>query len=377
MAGIYLHIPFCKQKCTYCNFHFSTQTKKKTEFVQALLQEIALQKDYLQGATIETVYFGGGTPSLLTIEEVADIMDTLEKNFGFNKKELKECCFEVNPDDMNTEYLLALKNLGINRLSIGIQSFKESDLKYMNRAHNMEQSMNAIDIALGTGFDNISIDLIYGTPGLTNEEWLATLHKAIALKVPHISAYALTVEPQTKLDYDIKNKKTPAVSEELAAQHFTMLVATLLANGYEQYEISNFSLPGRYAVHNTNYWKQKKYLGLGPSAHSFNGETRQWNIANNQLYITSINKQQIIPLEVETLSNDDKFNEYVMTSSRTQWGIDLQYIIRQFGKSYYDFILLNVQEHINKKHALLKDEKIVLINEGKLFADQIASSLFH
>lgn len=376
MAGIYLHIPFCKQRCTYCNFHFSTQTKQTEQFLAALTIEIQAQKSYLAKQKIETVYFGGGTPSLLSLAQVEEIMSALELAFQFNRKELAECSFEVNPDDMSEEYLNGLKKIGINRLSIGIQSFKEKDLKLMNRAHSMNQSHNAIALAYRTGFASCSIDLIYGTPNLSNEEWRQHILQAIEHKVPHISAYALTVEPKTALASAIDRKQLPPLEEQKAAEQFEILVATLIEQGYEQYEISNFALPGKYALHNTNYWKQKHYIGLGPSAHSFNGHSRQWNIANNALYIQSLNKDGKANCEVELLSKADQYNEYIMTSLRTQWGINLSYLEKQFPEYFKESFDVIHSLYLQKNQAILTDNHFKLTNKGKLFADQIASDFF-
>jgi oxygen-independent coproporphyrinogen-3 oxidase len=287
VSGIYIHIPFCKQRCNYCNFHFTTQLQHIDSFITALKTEITLQKSYLDTTTLQTLYFGGGTPSVLSIPQIAALLKHLEDTLGVSLASLQEITFEVNPDDITLTYLQELKSLGINRLSIGIQSFKEVDLAYMQRAHNIQQSHQAIQLALECSFTNVSIDLIYGIPNLSNEEWIANIQTAINYGVPHLSAYALTVERQ------ISQKKLPPLDDEQAATQFRILVDTLQAQGYEQYEISNFALPNHYAIHNTNYWNKKHYLGLGPSAHSFNGNSRQWNIANNALYIQSLKNNQL------------------------------------------------------------------------------------
>lgn len=376
MAGIYIHIPFCKKKCSYCNFHFSTKTNYIDDFIHALNVEISLRKDYLADQKIETLYFGGGTPSLLQIEQIKYILNTLTKTFNFHIEDLKEFTFEVNPDDMNETYLNGLKNLGINRLSIGIQSFKENDLKLMNRAHNAIEANKAINLAYSTGFNSCSVDLIYGSPDLSNEEWKNNILNAIAHKVDHISAYALTVEPKTALASAIKTNKLPPLDEVKAAEQFEILLSTLKENGYEQYEISNFSLPGKYAKHNTAYWQQKHYLGLGPSAHSYNGTSRQWNVANNALYIKSLLENNEVPFEIEHLSTEDRFNEYILTNLRTKWGCDINYIEANFKSKIKQQFIEKINNHINIGHVMQMKHTFHLTNEGKLFADAIASDLF-
>lgn len=374
VAGIYIHIPFCKQACNYCNFHFSTNIQLRNEMVWAIVQEIKLSEGYLKDQTIETIYFGGGTPSILQLEDWDRIFMALKTTYSFHN--IKEITVECNPDDITASYLNHLKNLGVNRLSIGIQSFKESDLVYMNRAHNIQQSHHAITLAYETGFENLSIDLIYGTPGLSNEEWLQNIRSAIQYKVTHISAYALTVEPKTALDYQIRKGKSAPVKDEQMAEQFEILVNTLAQHSYEQYEISNFALPNHRAVHNTNYWKGKHYLGLGPGAHSYNTDTRSYNIANNALYIQSI-KKNIIPNEIEILTPENKWNEYIMTSLRTIWGIEKHYILENFGTKEWEHLVIECKPYLDKDW-IQKDfnHSIKLTATGKLYADYIASELF-
>ena len=374
MAGIYLHIPFCKQKCNYCNFHFSTSQKLKNEVLQAMLIELELQRNYLEGTTIETMYFGGGTPSILTGDELKILF---EKMFQlFPDMDLKECTLEANPDDLTSSFLKELKSTPVDRLSIGVQSFRDEDLKYMNRAHNASQADNAIKAAQDKGFTNLTIDLIFGVPETTHENWKKNLDKLLTYQIPHFSSYALTVEEGTALDHSIKNKKTKAVDEEQAAKQFEMLIDFAEVNGYEQYEISNFSLLNHNAIHNTNYWKGNSYLGIGPSAHSFNGKSRQWNVANNALYVQSILKNNKILFEKEILSETQQLNEYIMTSLRTKWGCDLKKIRTKFGNDFSKKIKNEANDFFDKGWLLLEEETLTLTKKGKLFTDSIAAELF-
>lgn len=328
MAGIYLHIPFCRRACYYCNFHFSTSLGQKDALVDSLLQEITLQQRYLQGQQVDTVYFGGGTPSLLDDAELQRIMEKLRGLFPISAQ--AEITLEANPDDLQPEKLQALKAVGVNRLSIGVQSFHEADLRWMNRAHNSTQALQCIQDAQAAGFQNLSIDLIYGGPTLSDEGWAQNVQQAIALQIPHLSCYALTVEPGTALDHFIKQHKVAAVDPDKAARHFEMLVQWLAAAGYEHYEISNFAQPGCRSRHNSSYWQGQAYLGLGPSAHSFNGHSRQWNMANNSSYINAI-KEGKVPFELENLTPEMMLNEYIMTSLRTSEGCHLYLVEERFG----------------------------------------------
>ncbi|HEY4150220.1 MAG TPA: radical SAM family heme chaperone HemW [Chitinophagaceae bacterium] len=373
MAGIYLHIPFCKKACHYCNFHFSTSLTLKNDFTGALLREIELQHNYLQGEVIETVYLGGGTPSLLERQELESIMHKLRQEFTIHPR--AEFTLEANPDDISPEKLAAWKEAGINRLSIGIQSFFEEDLQWMNRAHDARQAEESIRLAQAAGFHNLTIDLIYGTPGLTDERWQKNVQTALALDVPHLSCYALTVEPGTALQKMIAVHKKEAVEEDKQARHFILLMQWLGEAGYEHYEISNFAKPGFRSRHNTSYWQGKSYLGLGPSAHSFNGSARQWNIANNALYIQSL-RQDKVPLEEEQLSAAQRLNEYIMISLRTIEGIDLDRLQQQFGEAAHHSVMASLQPYLLNNQCRVTDRKIVLTSEGKLFADGIAASLF-
>jgi len=374
MAGIYLHIPFCKQKCTYCNFHFSTSLKGKDELLKAMLLELEMQKDYLQGQNIETIYFGGGTPSLLSADEIMRLIDAIYRLYPV--QELKECTLEANPDDLTAQYLKEIRNTPIDRFSIGVQSFKESDLLFMNRAHNAQQADYAIKAAQDAGFSNLTLDLIYGTPGLSDVDWKYNLRQVATLQIPHFSAYALTVEEGTALYQNIRNKKTAALDNEQAAGQFEILMEQAAAMGYEQYEISNLALPGCYAVHNTNYWRGLPYLGIGPSAHSFNGISRRWNIANNALYTQSILSQHNIPYEEELLTPVQHLNEYIMTSLRTMWGCDLDKIAIEWGNEYVQALGNNSLALQEKGHIQINENKLVLTANGRLFADRIAADLF-
>ncbi len=373
MAGIYIHIPFCKHACTYCNFHFSTSLKQKNDLLTALLKEIELTPFFNDLPPIETVYFGGGTPSILEQSELQAIMEALHQKFPIVPD--AEITLEANPDDIQPHSLTAWKKAGINRLSIGIQSFHERDLQWMQRAHNALQAAESIIAAQSAGFNNISADLIYGVPGLSDAEWQENVEKLISLQVPHISCYALTVEPSTALHYQIRTKQRQDVDPEHQANQFLMLIEWLTRNGYEHYEISNFSLPGKQSKHNSSYWKGKSYYGLGPSAHSFDGvNTRYWNIANNSLYIQALQKNTI-PSEKEVLTNVQKINEYIMTALRTSEGISLDYLTTQFGHTINRRILKLAAPYSGSK-LVAERNFLKLTKEGKLFADGIAASLF-
>ena len=330
MAGIYIHIPFCKQACYYCNFHFSTSLRRKNELVAALLSEINLRKDYLAGENIETMYFGGGTPSLCTKYEVQSMIESIRNTFNVFAD--AEVTLEANPDDITDEKLKEWKEAGINRLSIGVQSFFEEDLKWMNRAHTADQADQNLQLARKY-FENISIDLIYGNPLLNNEKWRQNIDRAVAFNIPHLSCYALTVEPKTPLYKMIREERTPDINPDKQSEQFLSLMQWMEEAGYEHYEISNFAKPGYRSRHNSSYWQGRKYIGVGPSAHSFDGKSRQWNVASNNIYIDSINKG-IIPCEKEILTLTQKLNEYIMTSLRTIEGLDLDHIERAAEYEY-------------------------------------------
>ncbi len=371
MAGIYLHIPFCKQACHYCNFHFATSLHYKNELIAALLKEIELQKNYLQNEKVETIYFGGGTPSLLQILDLRLLISSIQKNFTVDPG--VEITLEANPDDITEEKLIEWKQIGINRLSIGIQSFFEEDLKWMNRAHNAEQAINNLKLAK-KHFENITIDLIYGTPQLTNEKWKHNVETALSLDIPHLSCYALTVEPKTPLEKMIQQHKSDDINPDKQSEQFLLLMQWLEDAGYEHYEISNFAKPGWRSRHNSSYWQGKKYLGLGPSAHSFNGTERQWNIANNNIYIASLNENKL-SFEKEELTPIQKLNEYIMTALRTAEGINFEVLSSKFSVEKSNF-LTRSKKFIENNLLRLNANSILLTKEGKLLADGIASDLF-
>ncbi len=373
-AGIYIHIPFCKQACVYCNFHFSTSLKYKKDVLLAIEKEIEMQREYLQGAPVETVYFGGGTPSLLSADEINHLFDVILKYHPVS--ELKECTLEANPDDLDKQYLKSLCGTAINRLSIGVQSFREEDLLYMKRAHNAQQADYAIKAAQDAGFTNLSIDLIYGTPGLTDAVWKHNLDKISELGIPHFSSYALTVEDKTALSAAIRNKKASPVDPAQAAGQFEILMQQAAEMGYEHYEISNLALPGMYAVHNTNYWRGNHYLGIGPSAHSFNGTSRRWNVSNNAVYAKSILQEHTLPYEEEQLTRIEHLNEYIMTSLRTMWGCDLDKIAHEWDNTTATIIEKSSHPFQEKKWLTEDNKKLILTDKGKLFADKIAAELF-
>lgn len=373
MAGIYIHIPFCKQACTYCNFHFSTNLDLQNDFTAALLREIELRQAYIQGEMIETIYFGGGTPSILSSEALQQILDSVSGHFKIVPN--PEITLETNPDDINPARLQDWREAGINRLSIGVQSFFSEDLVWMNRAHNSEQAVRAVEDSKNAGFENFSLDLIYGSPGLSEEKWEFNLQRAISMKPAHISCYALTVEPKTPLYHLIKMKKSVPVDSEKQARQFLTGIRVLEAAGFEHYEISSFARPGKRSRHNSSYWKSKKYLGLGPSAHSFDGTSRQWNISNNALYIKALNAGQLC-FESENLLPRDLLNEYIMTSLRTNEGLDLQHVIEHFGKQKGSMLENNASVYIHSNQIEKKQEKLILTSEGKLYADGIAAALF-
>lgn len=373
VSMLYFHIPFCKQACHYCDFHFSTSLAYKDDLLKAIGKEMDLRADYLENKSIESVYFGGGTPSLLTADEINRIFEKIHQHFQLTDD--AEITLEANPDDLDDAKLTALAQTPINRLSIGIQSFHQEDLLWMNRAHNAMEADAAIKRAQDKGFENLTCDLIYGYPLLTDEKWKRNMQKLIALQVPHISSYSMTVESRTALAHQIIKGKTQAMSDEQSARQMMQLIDTFQEAGYEQYEISNFAFDQRYAAHNSNYWRGVPYLGIGPSAHSFNGHSRSWNRANNPGYIEAINRNEP-DLETESLTPSDRFNEYVMTSLRTKWGIKLSHISSVFGKDAVDEFLLNIAPHVQHGHVTQQKDIYTLSQSGKLLADQIASDLF-
>ena len=372
MSGIYIHIPFCKQACHYCDFHFSTSLKKKDDLLNALVKELELRKDEFKNQTVETIYFGGGTPSLLTKAEIELIINSVYKNYKV--VENPEITLEANPDDLSKEQISSLANTEINRLSIGIQSFFEDDLKLMNRAHNAKEAKQCLDEAT-KHFQNISVDLIYGIPGLSNERWIENIETVLSYNIPHISSYALTVEPKTALEAFIKKGVIKNVDDDLAQEQFHILIEKLEAAGFVHYELSNFGKPEYFSKNNSAYWLGKPYLGIGPSAHSFNGNERGWNVRNNSKYIKSL-EQNIVPIETETLSITDKYNEYVMTGLRTVWGVSLEKVEQDFGQQYKNYLLEHSQKHINEHLLYLDNNKLLVTKKGKFLSDGIASDLF-
>ena len=373
MAGIYIHIPFCKQACHYCDFHFSTSLKLKTELVDSIRKELELRKDYLQNQQVETIYFGGGTPSLLNREELQSILDKVYELFPVIEN--PEITLEANPDDLTEEKLKELEALPINRLSIGIQSFRKEDLEMMNRAHNLEQALNCVPAARSHGFDNISIDLIYGIPGLTNAEWKANLEQAFALNPDHISSYCLTIEPGTAFAHFVKKGKLNPVDEETAASQFDIMVKAMKENGFDHYEVSNFGKPGFYSKHNTSYWLGKHYLGVGPSAHSFDAKSRSWNVANNSRYIKALEKNEL-PIETEELALQTQYNEYIMTSLRTIWGVSVEKIREEFKVDFEAKFETELKRFENEGWIEKEGDTWKVTEEGMLMADGIAAEFF-
>lgn len=372
MAGIYIHIPFCKQACHYCDFHFSTSLKKKSELVNALVKELQLRKDEFKNISIETIYFGGGTPSLLTNDELRLLIDEVYKNYKV--VDHPEITLEANPDDLTPQRIIDLTHTPINRLSIGIQSFFEDDLKLMNRAHNAAEAKECLSVAT-RHFDNISIDLIYGIPGLTNENWIKNIETALSFNIPHISSYALTVEPKTALETFIKKGIIQNVDDDLGQEQFHLLIETLEAHDFVHYELSNFGKPNFFSKNNSAYWQGKPYIGIGPSAHSFNGNQRGWNVRNNSKYIQSLENNQL-PIEIETLSTTDKYNEYVMTGLRTIWGVSVEKVASDFGENYKTYLLKQAEKHLLEHLLYLDDGKLLVTKKGKFLSDGIASDLF-
>ncbi|MEO6302074.1 MAG: radical SAM family heme chaperone HemW [Bacteroidia bacterium] len=371
LAGIYLHIPYCRQACSYCDFHFSTNLSSKSTLVNAIAKEIGFRYKYLNNSTLKSIYFGGGTPSLLNNAEFELIFDALKSHFKFDNS--AEITIEANPDDITKENLLIWKVLGINRLSIGLQSFNDEELKWMNRAHNASQSVNSVKMAQDAGFDNITIDLIYGSKFQDLKTWESTLLQAVSLNTQHISSYNLTIENKTVLGIQNSKGKEPAVNDELSSKQFLLMSDVLKQSNFIHYEISNFGKPGFFAKHNSNYWLQKEYLGVGPSAHSFNGTSRQWNVKNNNLYIKAI-EQNTNYFEKEELSINDRYNEYVLTRLRTIWGCNVKEIKLLFGEKIFAHFLKKIEE--NKNEFEENNGIYTLKTEARLYADGMAADFF-
>lgn len=378
MAGIYLHIPFCKQACNYCDFHFSTSLKHKEALIKALVQEISAKKQLLQ-SEIKTIYFGGGTPSLLVADEFNLINESLYKNY--NIADDVEYTVECNPDDLTKQKLKELKQIGVNRLSIGTQSFFDEDLKFFNRAHNAKQAEESILLSQDLGFENITIDLIYNSPTLTMQKWEKNLDKVSQLNVPHLSAYTLTVEPKTALYHQVETKKIQLPTDEEAIKQFKLLMEKTKSFGLTQYEVSNFGKEGFYSLHNSNYWKGEEYLGIGPSAHSFlktEGEQskRRWNVSNNIAYVNALNKKEPY-YEEETIEERTAYNEYILTRLRTVWGIDKGYVLNNFNPAINKHFNTELAHYLKTSYLQTDNNKVTLTPEGIFIADKISSDLFY
>ncbi|MCU0346784.1 MAG: radical SAM family heme chaperone HemW [Saprospiraceae bacterium] len=371
MAGLYLHIPFCKQACHYCNFHFSTSLKNKDAVVAALLQELRLQKDYLSGEPLETIYFGGGTPSLLSQHDLDLVFNEIFKRYPVASGSL-EVTLEANPDDLTALKINELRTTPINRLSIGVQSFSEADLRFMHRAHDATEALASIQQAQQAGFENLTIDLIYGSPTTSHEQWVSNLKQAFALNIQHLSCYCLTVEPKTALAHQVKKGVAQPVDDEHAAQQFELLMDMTAHAGYEHYEISNFALPGWHSRHNSSYWQGKKYLGVGPSAHSFNGTSRQWNVSNNASYVRALDGGAL-DIGLEVLTPTQRYNEYVMTGLRTKWGCSLLKI-KDLG--FEAAFAEGVKPFLEDGSAERQGDVFRLTRSGRFLADGIAAALF-
>ena len=372
MSGLYIHIPFCRKACSYCNFHFSTSLSLQSKMLEAIHEEMAIKKNFLKENALSTIYIGGGTPSILSLVAIEKLINSASKHCDTSS--VKEITLELNPDDASPAYLKGLHDLGINRLSIGIQSFSDEDLTLMNRAHNSAQAKDCLQWATDIGYD-ISADLIYGTPSLSEATWLENIQTLLSYSIDHISAYQLTIEPKTPLEYQVKQKKIIPITDEKFEKQFDILIKTLGDHNFKQYEISNFAKNKKYALHNTNYWRGKEYLGIGPSAHSFFGNKRQWNTANNALYIQQINAN--LPcFEEEALQMKDQFNEMIMTRLRTMWGISPTDLF-PFPTELNNHLRNEISKWIASNHILINDNDYILSQKGKMIADAIISDLFY
>ncbi len=370
MAGIYIHIPFCKKLCHYCDFYHVVSTGSSAPFIEALIREAEIRQDYLSGETISTIYLGGGTPSVFSIEDLGKILESLNRLFTIEPQ--CETTIELNPDDVTKGYISGLKDLNFNRISLGIQSWRDEDLKLLNRRHDAETARQALSYVFEAGFENVTMDLIYGIPGMDLSAWTSNLEHSFSYNIKHLSAYHLTIEPGTVFGKWKEQGHFSEINEEESARQFQILTEKADKAGFIQYEISNFAKTGYFAIHNTNYWKQVSYLGLGPSAHSFDKFSRQWNIRDLKGYITAINENKTF-FEKEELDLKTRFNEYIMTSLRTMWGIDLDYIEREFEKEGYDY-LVNIAVKFLSYGLMLQDKKnLVLTDQGKMISDNIIS----
>ena len=372
MSGIYIHIPFCKKACHYCNFHFSTNQNSKSAFIEAVCRELILRKLEYASDEIQSIYFGGGTPTVLDVTELNTILKTVYKNYKVS--ETAEITLEANPDDLDLEKIKQLSNTKINRLSIGIQSFHESELSAMNRAHDAEDARKCLELATAY-FDNITIDLMFGMPTMSIELWRQNLRIAFEFGIKHLSCYSLTVEPKTALEHFIKKGSHPPMDDELAAQHFEVLLEETSAHGLTHYETCSFGHPDYFSKHNTSYWLGKTYMGVGPSAHSFDGSKRSWNVSNNSKYIKALEVDKL-PFESEVLSVENRFNEYIMTGLRTIWGISLGKIEADYGVKIKDHLLQNSKKFISSNTLVIEDNHLKITTSGKFLSDGIASDLF-
>lgn len=371
MAGIYIHIPYCRKVCYYCDFHFTVSFRDVNPMLSAVIRELEERKDYLQGETVDTIYFGGGTPSAIDFDKIRLILDTIHKNYSISPT--PEITLEANPDDLHPTYFRNIKAIGINRLSIGIQSFLERDLKWMNRRHSAEKSVESVKFAYEHGFENINIDLIYGIPGLTREEWRYNLDQFFKLHIPHLSAYHLTIEPKTVFGVRKKRGQFAEITEDESVAQFEILLEETAKNGYLHYEISNFAREGFFSRHNLGYWENKIYLGAGPSAHSFDGSTRRWNTKSHTEYIRKAGTGEKY-YEEEILTPDERFNDYILTRLRTMWGINIPEIEKNFGNSYASDVQKTAREY--SYYLVMEKDNIRLNNKGKFIADRIASEFF-
>ena len=372
MAGLYIHIPFCKKACHYCNFHFSTSDNNRQAVLKSICLELEMRAQELQSIPVASIYFGGGTPSMLNDDELGEIFQVIEANYQVLPS--TEITLEANPDDLSLKKITQFAVTPINRLSIGVQSFFEADLKLMNRAHTAKEALESLKIAQ-TYFDNITIDLLYGMPQMSNVRWKKNLNIAFDLKLNHLSCYALTVEPKTALAHFIKTAQYPPLNDAVAAQHFQTLVTATANAGFTHYEVCSFGKPGYFSKHNSSYWLGKPYLGVGPSAHSFDGKKRSWNVSNNKQYINIIAKNEL-PLTSELLTLENRFNEYIMTGLRTMWGVSLKRIEEEFGLGVQTSLLNNAHGYLASETLKIEDAHLKMTPKGQFLSDGIASDLF-